>query len=478
MKQTTASTEAHRMDVLLSFRKRGYNLKDTDDPAVLSMELGNGYTLLASVKREWLISFDDGIQTSEYQIDSVKIPFTNAKDANKLWKEYEIALKDIPIEGEPSESPVEVPPVEIPPAEENVEHVQADEAVVLTDEERIAKMKILDALEDGELEPTANKNNPPETVKATIEPPTRNDWKTGGYKAKVQEIGFAEVEPVRPVSQIRPKRTIRGLTPRLAECGKIKIGKKGETRTSAKGNQFRPPEKLDHFVITTMDKVNDDFKQDEALMKKLGRWDTFGGYHCTEIPVRLPYDDPSLNFPTSYAYYDSAACKCRGDGFIALTSDGETVECNPETCPYVKDKKCKPNGVLSLILDDAPRVGGVYKFRTTGWNSINNIFSSMEFIRGLTNGLLAGLPLMLTLTPKHTVIPGTKTSTTIYMVNLEYRGSLQEMVTAIQQTMSTRALMQYSVKDFEKLAEETLALPEAPEECKAIVEEFYPESVK
>lgn len=381
-----------------------------------------------------------------------------------LADDYKAALERAGIEEDPHEPSAEVAHVETPTEVENVEPENAEEA------DKLAK---LEAIMNGDIESdvSPSKNYTPESVKATLEPQKHNDWKPGGYKAKVQKIGFAEVTPVRPVTQIRPKRTIRGLTPMLAECGKIKIGKKGEIKESARGNQFRLPEKIDHFLITTMDKVNDDFSPDTYIMKKLGD-------NCREIPVRLPYDDPSLNFPTSYAYYDSAACKCRGDGFIALTADGETVECNPETCPYVKDKKCKPNGVLSLILDDAPRVGGVYKFRTTGWNSINNIFSSMEFIRGLTNGLLAGLPLMLTLTPKHTVIPGTKTSTTIYMVNLEYRGSLQEMVAAIQQTMSTRALMQYSVRDFEKLAEETLSLPEAPEECKAIVEEFYPESVK
>lgn len=273
------------------------------------------------------------------------------------------------------------------------------------------------------------------------------------------------------IKKNKPKRAIVGLTPRLGECGKIKIGKKGAMMTSQKGNQFRPPEKFDHFLVTTMDKENDDFKPDEVIMKKLG------GNTCREIPVRLPYDDPTLNFNTSYAYYDSAACKCRGDGETALTSIGEVIECDPENCPNVKSKKCKPNGVLSVILDDAPRVGGVYKFRTTGWNSINNIYSSMEFIRGLTNGMLAGLPLLLTLTPKHTTIPGKNTPTTIYMVNLEYRGSLQDMVDAIKQTMSTRALMQYSIKDFEKLAEETLSLPEAPDECKEIVAEFYPEAV-
>jgi len=328
----------------------------------------------------------------------------------------------------------------------------------------------LEALERGEIERLEALEN------GKIEKP--DVWKKGGYE-KAKETKYEEVESQNKVKLVRPGRTIKGLTLRLAECGKIKIGIKGKTTTSQKGNSFRAPQKLDHFIVTTMDKTEgDDFKQDEELMKKLGTWDNFGGYHCTQIPVRLPYDDPSLNFSTSYAYYDSAACQCRGDGQTAIRADGLVVDCFPETCICVKEQKCKPNGVLSLILDDAPRVGGVYKFRTTGYNSINNLFSSMEFIRGLTNGLLAGLPLMLTLTPKHTVIPGTRTATTIYMVNLEYRGSLQEMVTAIQQTMNTRTKMQYSVRDFERLAEEALSIPEAPEECKEIIAEFYPESAK
>lgn len=297
-------------------------------------------------------------------------------------------------------------------------------------------------------------------------------WKPGGYQAKMIDAEYQ----VHGSAIRKPGRAIKGLTPSLAECGKIKIGVKGETR-KGKGGEYRLPKKLDYFIVTTMEKGDpkkgelDDFITDTGIMGKLGA-------NCREIPVRLPYDDPSLNFPTSYAYYDSAACQCRGDGEVALTSMGELIECHPETCPNVKSKKCKPNGILSVILDDAPRVGGVYKFRTTGWNSINNLISSMELIRGLTNGFLAGLPLMLTLTPKHVTVPGSKATTIIYMVNLEYRGSLADMAKAIKQTMDTRALMQYSVKDFEKLAEEALSLPEAPEECKDIVEEFYPEAIK
>lgn len=303
-------------------------------------------------------------------------------------------------------------------------------------------------------------------TKVVTPEPKEGSWQSGGYNKVIE----AEYE-VKAATR-KPWRTIKGLTPRLAECGKVKIGKKGKVITSQKGNQFRPPQKLDHFIITTMDKNSeDDFVVDEIIMSKLGE-------NCKEIPVRLPYDDPSLNFPTSYSLYESAACKCRGDGETAETSDGKIIDCDPATCPNSKNGKCKPNGVLSVILDDAPRVGGVYKFRTVGWNSINNLFSSMEFIRGLTNGFLAGLPLMLTLTPKHTTIPGKGTPVTIYMVNLEYRGSLADLAKAIRQTMDTRELMKYSVKDFEKLAEEALSLPESPEECDDIIKELYPEAVK
>jgi hypothetical protein len=316
--------------------------------------------------------------------------------------------------------------------------------------------------------------------------PKKDGWSEGGYNAMkeaAQDADYDEIEPPKKVTANSRLtiRTIKGLTPRLAECGKIKIGKKGKWTESSKGTKFRPPVKFEYFVVTTMDKdKEDDFKEDPVIMKVLrDRAGEENEYKCRSIPVRLPYDDPTLNFQTFYGWYEGMSCKCRGDGDIAvLTSNGETIKCSIDKCKNYQNGKCKPHGILSVILDDAPRVGGVYKFRTVGWNSINNLFSSMEFIRGLTNGFLAGLPLILTLTPKHTTIPGKGTPTVIQMVNLEYRGSLSDMAKAIKQTVETRALMQYSVKDFEKLAEEALALPEAPEDCKDIVEEFYPDSVE
>lgn len=260
---------------------------------------------------------------------------------------------------------------------------------------------------------------------------------------------------------------IKGIVPQLCECGKIKIGMKGEMTESKRGNNFRPPQKLDHFLVTTMQKTDDDdFVEDEVIMKKLGS-------DCKEIPVMLIYDDPNLNFMTSLAYYDSAKCKCRGNGEVAIKADGTQIPCDPENCEYAQQKKCKPNGVLSVVLQDAPRVGGVWKFRTTGWNSIRNLMSSIEFIHGLTGGRLAGLPMMLTLQPKTTVIPGSNTRTTIYMVNIEFRGTMGELLNKA----ATRLATPEQIAQIEAKAAEMLALPESSEECQDVQEEFYPETI-
>jgi len=261
---------------------------------------------------------------------------------------------------------------------------------------------------------------------------------------------------------------IKGMGTQLCECGKIKIGKKGAAKTSQRGNSFRPPQKLDHFLVTTTGKTeDDDFEEDAEIMGILGD-------NCKAIPVVLLYDEPTLNFMTSLAYYDSAKCQCRGNGEVAIKSDGTQIECDPETCKFAKDKKCKPNGILSVVLQDAPRVGGVWKFRTTGWNSIRNLMSSIEFIHGLTGGRLAGLPLMLTLQPKSTIIPGTKTKTTIYLVNLEFRGTMGELI----ERATTRLNSPEQIARIEAKATEMLATPESSDECQDVQDEFYPETMK
>lgn len=278
-------------------------------------------------------------------------------------------------------------------------------------------------------------------------------------------------QSVQPTETRTIGKRIKGIEPQLCECGKIKIGKKGQSKKTASGKNMRLPSKMDHFEVTTTEKTEEgDFVLDKNIMAKIGD-------NCKELPVRLLYDIPEKNFMTSFAYYDSAACICRGDGEWAVDANNEIIECDPESCPYFEKKKCKPNGILSVLLEDAPRVGGVYKFRTTGWNSIRNILSAMEFIKGLSGGVLAGLPLVLTVQPKTTVIPGTKTPTTIYTVNLEYQGSIGDMLNLAKAEAEQRIR---STKIQNAIEEQDIALlqaPESPDECLNVTEEFYPDNM-
>jgi hypothetical protein len=93
--------EALKLDILLKLQKEGWNLKETADPATMSMSVGTGYTLFASVNKPWVILFDDGVEKTEYPIDSELVPYTNRKDVKKLWDLFEAGVKALGISGSP-----------------------------------------------------------------------------------------------------------------------------------------------------------------------------------------------------------------------------------------------------------------------------------------------------------------------------------------------------------------------------------------
>ena len=214
---------------------------------------------------------------------------------------------------------------------------------------------------------------------------------------------------------------IKNLTPRLAEVGKIKIGMLGELRKSKNNKEFRLPVKLDHFLVTTTDKGPDgNFIHDTHVMESLG--DT-----PTEIPIRLLFDDIDMNFFTSYQYYHGRKCVCRGDGETAerVHKQGtpkeeiKTIKCDFETCDHAKKGKCKVSGILSCSLPASEYLGGVYRFRTHGWHSVNGILAALQFFQKNTNGVLQGLPLKLKFLKQHTEDHGSVPTVTIVLDAVE-----------------------------------------------------------
>jgi len=213
-----------------------------------------------------------------------------------------------------------------------------------------------------------------------------------------------------------------GLSPRLAEIGKIKIGGHGEKRQSKAGKDYRLPVRYDHFVVTTTEKGPDDnYIIDGEIMRQLGK-------EPKEIPIRLIFDDIDMNFYTSFQLYEGHKLRCKGDGERAIwygeNKEEKSIKCDPAICKFAQPDakgatKCKISGILSCMLTSSMDIGGVYRFRTHGWNSVSNILASLQFISENTNGVLMGLPLKLKMLKKSTQEHGNVNTVTIVLDGIE-----------------------------------------------------------
>ena len=267
---------------------------------------------------------------------------------------------------------------------------------------------------------------------------------------------------------------IKTLQPKLAEIGKIKIGGHGEKRKGKNGD-FRLPVKFNHFVVTTLEKDNNDnFKQNKTIMDKLGK-------EPTEIDIILCYDNIELNFLSSLSFYSGRKCACRGDGEKAIRqfktgkkdkkgfdiTEPKQIDCNPNTCEYLIDHKCKPNGLLSVMLPSANYIGGVYKWRTTSWNSVQNILSALTVISTKTGGKLAGIPLTLQFAKKWTADHGN-----VPTVNIIFKGGDAELDKAVTKEIGRREKFKIDIKRIETTAEK-VGLTADNDDPADVESEFY-----
>lgn len=232
------------------------------------------------------------------------------------------------------------------------------------------------------------------------------------------------------------------LKPRVVELGSIRIGKKGEKKTSAKGNEFRLPVKLDHFLITKLTRDdNDDLKLDTALMESLveaGHGDADGAIRS--IPIRVLSNDPEEIMQASYCWYVKKKLGAKSDGktitFYIGATQKDWLQPLPEpiTKPFVPEmldwkdgdgnKMLKIHAVFNCVIaSKSARFGGVYKFRTTSGITASQLLGGLTHIMELTNGILVNMPLQLAIRPLQ-VSPesmGGKT-TKVYIVHVELVG--------------------------------------------------------
>lgn len=275
---------------------------------------------------------------------------------------------------------------------------------------------------------------------------------------------------------------IKNLIPGLTERGKIKIGRKGKMNQGG----WQQPEKLDHFIITTLERSADNnFLIDSDIHQKLGQ-------EPKKIPVRLLFDAIELNFHCRYSCYFGKQLFCSGDGeFANQLLDITKAERKQVPCPCYRqdphfngDKndgkgKCKINGTLSCLIDGAGSVGGVYKFRTTGYNSTVGIYSSLVLIKGLTGGMLAGIPLIMTIQPKVVTSPVDGKSQTIYVVGIEFPGDIPTLQSKTLELAKSNADFRQRLARVEDDARKMISCDaELLDQAGDIVEEHHPEETQ
>jgi hypothetical protein len=227
---------------------------------------------------------------------------------------------------------------------------------------------------------------------------------------------------------------IKNLNRNLPEQGKIKIGGKGEVQKSRAGNEYQLPKKWSHIAVTTLERdESENFIIDEELTKKLGD----GTLTPKKIgPCMFIFNEPELNFYTTYAYYLKSKIVCKGNGETACRylDDGipKEIECDPKMCEFARDNKCKPNGILSVLFPWSGTIGGCYKFRTTSWNSIISLKTQLEMFWTLTGGRLSGPKFNLCINSKNAMPDGKKQK--IYFLTLEFDGNIQNLIDSVPAT--------------------------------------------
>lgn len=267
---------------------------------------------------------------------------------------------------------------------------------------------------------------------------------------------------------LRDSISPRLLDRRPAEIGKIKIGQLGEERETRDGSgTWRMPEKLSHFRVTRRKREDGDpdenFIRDEEVHAVVGD-------EPTELPCRLMFDDVSANFYSALHKFRGRDRVRECDGETARDPrDGDEFPCEHPDC------RCKPYGRLSVMLEASPTFGSVYVFRTTSWESIRNIQTSLELMRGQF-GFLQGLPLVLKVYPATDRFEDDKGKTrtsTSFKVALELRGSFTDAARLARETRAQRLTDPTDTEALARARRDLEALDEA--ERGLIAEEFHPD---
>jgi len=206
---------------------------------------------------------------------------------------------------------------------------------------------------------------------------------------------------------------VKGLTDvlRLPRRGKIHLGEKKISEKT--GKEY--PIALDYFVVP---------EEVKAVY----------GEKPKKIDIMFPLEDRNVFFPVFYKRYsETRGLICRGDGQLAMELDEETGEmkeiaCMGKLCPYFKEEKCTIVGNLQVVL---PKISGlgIYQIDTGSINSVININSSIEMIRGML-GRVSWIPLILevNMEKRYPFVKGRRMKVKVPIMNITADVSVNELI--------------------------------------------------
>ena len=260
------------------------------------------------------------------------------------------------------------------------------------------------------------------------------------------------------------------LKQRPQELGKIKIGGKGAERVGQGGKVYQLPVKYDHFVVTTL--VRGDYGN---FIKdaKIHSHPTVGD-EPTELAGVLMYETPEQNFHSEMALWKGKTQKIS-------TCDGEerTNLADGKVTPCVKAEggecQCKPYGRFHLQLWASGHVMGYHTFRTTSWESVNNIQTVLQEIYERF-GALFQAPVKLVMYPSEDQYKqGSETRvSTSWKVGLVLAMSIEE---AAKRMVASKRQLDLARGELKLIASEVQRdqVERDEEEVGDIVGEFFPE---
>ncbi len=218
------------------------------------------------------------------------------------------------------------------------------------------------------------------------------------------ELVPSGAEPIQESQKSVPTAPSWYRDSKILTAGILKIGAMVDS-----GGGKKRPEKLDHWRYCHSSLNRDgvypdhpDFKEENAAK-------------LSAIPVQFFTDDESLNVEFGWQLMKGGATVCRGLGNGDMhpeRRDGMdpakpfvpfAQECG-EACPYAKNGSCKRVSVARLIVPGRNSRGqlhtplnSTWAYRSHGDNTAQLLRNAMRDFKGLTGGILAGIPLLLSM---------------------------------------------------------------------------------